>query len=165
MKKTELRIGNLVEFADSVYRVNHHTFSILDREKNKHKYKPILLTEEWLLDFGFEKTKSQRFDDDVFIIQPKKYGWLLEVKLGNYPDDNPNCGAMSLRHEEEEIGAIPPDLYEKEIWTEEDQKRADNYTEIYESWNQPIAYYINKVHQLQNLYFALTGEELKTITP
>lgn len=113
MKSNKLRIGNYVEFADSVYKVNHHTFSILAREKENHKYKPIPLTEEWLLKFGcVESHKGEDF-----------------VNYWNQGKD------FSI------------DIVDGEIF---------NYR-LYERYRTKSITY---VHQLQNLYFALTGEEL-----
>ena len=55
MKATELRIGNLVEETHSgeFGKVDMVVLSIIERMSN-HSYRPIPLTEEWLVRFGFE---------------------------------------------------------------------------------------------------------------
>lgn len=122
MKANELRIGNFYQYAGydgiiytQVKEIKHNQFGLLGDfdGTNFEICKPIPLTEEWLLKFGFKY--SLKFNDfmfkdqnDVFEIKPYKNGFLNSV-----------------------------------IW---------HYNEIL----QEIKY----VHQLQNLYFALTGEEL-----
>ena len=106
MKASELRIGNLV------YDNLGGTLKIkgISLESDLSHIKPIPLTEEWLLKFGFE------FDEEDDAYQKGKYkvlvsdeGCLFFIDVGYY------------------------------------------FEEIAE---------FNYVHQLQNLYFALTNEEL-----
>lgn len=167
MKATELRLGNYVmNLEGEISKITGISDPIISTEKMSGDIDawtdPIPLTEEWLLKFGFEKMSCITFDhENEWVKNPKKYGWEIAVLLGDYPKTNPNCGCVSiLNSEDKQISATPPDLYEKEHWTKEDEIRAENYTETLEKWRQPIAYYIKYVHQLQNLYFALTGEEL-----
>ena len=119
MEVNELRVGNFVweEYGGlyEVININSEGFGYVDLRKPTFKcigryeigsVKPIALTEEWLVKFGFEK------DDTIWIKHPI-YGLLEKngrffVELG-------------------ETGGI----------------------------------YVKYIHQLQNLYFALTGEELK----
>ena len=114
MKTNELRIGNWVEHNQPkrgyYTTVQGSTFSV-----NVEKlFKPIPLTEEWLLKFGF-------CDQNGYLI-----------------------------HLENEL---PIDLvYKDGVVSLEDSNELVTST-----------YFLNKikhVHQLQNLYFALTGEEL-----
>jgi len=109
MKVTELRIGNLYfhEPTNDYDEVRKNTFDLIER--NPECYKPIPLTEEWLIKFGFEdnqKVKGVKYIDGVIAIDCIRYGkgWCLAND-----EYHPN---------------------------------------------------IKYVHQLQNLYFALTGEEL-----
>jgi len=127
---------------------------------------PAPLTEDWLLRFGFEKKKhiTRNWDEDCFVLSVENYAWDLQVVLGDYDDTNPNCGQLSIRLEEELVSAIPEDLIHKENWTKEDEERAANFTIKEEAWMQPIAYYLNKVHRLQNVVRALTGKELELKT-
>jgi len=109
MKATELRIGNLVGSynkgeEDRVLTINAQNI-LVEAKANKQgytRYRPIPLTEEWLLKFGFERNKyalTSFIKNDV-IISTDKFIYMSRTKL-------------------------------------------------------------KYVHQLQNLYFALTGEELK----
>lgn len=129
----ELRIGNLVEIpvlseddtiftekicADFGFAPTHVNSSIImDCERYKEDWagRPIKLTEEWLLKFGFEK------DED---------GCLCH----EYPDSN--C---------------------KFYFVKDFIQVAKGYAAIFNYKH------INYVHQLQNIYFALTGKELETI--
>lgn len=137
MKATELRIGNLVTIDNpefwkgikgNVLEVNGiniassldfpkstHSISVRDEKFTYSQFnefiKPIPLTEEWMLKFGFEK------DGDYF-------------SLGNFHYHLPSC------------------LF----YSGNDHVSGGNADAI-----------IKYVHQLQNLYFALTGEELQII--
>ena len=102
MNANELRIGNLLEnwYGDNYFEVTIEDLQIIYNGKSKAK--PILLTEEWLLKFGFKKVAENDFI------------------LGKYS------------------------LYYLLYY---DGYRVSEITPKY-------------VHQLQNLYFALTGKEL-----
>ena len=101
MKATELRIGNLVNYNhmsdDDAITIEIKNLSI---DSNLNNFRPIPLTEEWLLNFGFKKGVK---------------GWFKT--LSN------NCKFNLYMHSKETY---------------------------------------KYVHKLQNLYFALTNEELKT---
>jgi hypothetical protein len=122
MKANELRIGSWVKHPAAVWshRTEVQGYGYVEFQWEEHDWagiaectinledvKPIPLTEEWLLKFGFE-----------------------------YSDLNGDSG----------LWKIPP-------------------FQIYGKYNQFIYDYrldVNYVHQLQNLYFALTYEELQT---
>lgn len=117
MKANELRIGNLVDLGNRIAKVteiNHLSCVVVDLEETQdtiedyERTRPILLTEEWLLKFGFE-WKGNKF---LTIFTP--------------------CGKALVY-----IG--------------------DNF---FKFSGITIEIQIKYVHQLQNLYFALTGEEL-----
>src|SRR5574343_622860 len=109
MKSTEFRLKNLV-WNDVQNLPCEVDFKILnDIHHGINDWKPIVLTDEWLIRFGFEK-KGKRYSKDWF------YLW----------DDNSNI-VFALAEMEEKTGTYLVVKY---------------------------------VHQLQNLYFALTGEEL-----
>ncbi len=127
IESKELRIGNLVrDTAGNVNTVTVATFNYVCNEPH-HQVKPIPLTEEWLLKFGFEIIDTY-FNEGLTV---NTYGinitdcnndekliccdWDMTFSIGDYNEDD--CYVM----------------------------------------NNDIQY----VHQLQNLYFALTGEELK----
>jgi hypothetical protein len=109
MKANELRIGNWVEITQpkkGIYTtVEQSTFST----NIENNFKPIPLTEEWLLKFGFTNNNV----DSIYEI--KNY-YLEYIQDGNL----------------------------------------NFYFFEYGEWFIKIAH----VHKLQNLYFALTGEEL-----
>ena len=118
MKTQDLRIGNYVNHicndelvTDVIADVGYHllsspksTTSRKDSDVVK-ELKPIPLTEEWLLKFGFEKLKGW---DDTFFFQ------LNGVQILEYNGSGYDYNSFNIKH----------------------------------------------AHQLQNLYFALTGEEL-----
>ena len=122
MRAEELRIGNLINYYSNgtawgeVYTTfeTFKTFEQIERHPDyefKEFYKPIPLTEEWLLKFGF-----------VVISEVGGYGLGLHL------------------------------IYDS---------KNDFYDFIPFSTNDKDCYInIKHVHQLQNLYFSLTGEEL-----
>jgi len=123
MKATELRIGNWVTFSnmitsDRYYQITGRFFSGFNGPDNLDitpYYKPILLTDGWLVKFGFIKRDGNNICWDLgsFMI-----GWYGN-KYATY--------IISLKQENNNL-----------------------------NFHSKIKY----VHQLQNLYFALTGKEL-----
>ena len=112
MKAKELRIGNLVNVDEKAYKISvGDLYNLENYSKNYgHLYKPIPLTEEWLIRFGFEKKIINERTLKQTIYKSKYYYIsLIDFRL-----------------------SIDGKIYHK----------------------------IDFVHQLQNLYFALTGEEL-----
>ena len=107
MKASELRIGNYVEYGDDIEQISIH---LLFGALNGDDVKPIPLTEEWLVKFGFEPN----IYNDEFELYPLTFDC-------EYTDEG-------------------------------------NWNISYDSY--PLSTEIKHVHQLQNLYFALTGEEL-----
>ena len=118
MEANELRVGNYVECRIDdindrfdVVKLNIHHFTDIHNEVIGYSYKPIPLTEEWLIKFGFfEKYKSccNRWN-------------ILSFTLLDNEDRNGDLQGVFIY----------------------DYKLEVSY-----------------VHQLQNLYFALTNEEL-----
>jgi hypothetical protein len=106
VKNTEIRIGNIINRNGLIVAVDEQTF--WDMKKNPEQYNPILLTEEWLLNFGFIKNSTS--------------------------------------------------------WT--NWQKPTGVKEVRVSIHNKYLFYngrmIEFIHQLQNLYFALTGEELTT---
>jgi hypothetical protein len=109
MEANELRIGNFIQY-DGLQRPSK--VSIIDTTvtSTRTKAKPIPLTEEWLLNFGFEKDERNEY-------------WFWK-----------NCISVSV------LGYIELLSFNKQSF----------------KTNLKLDY----VHQLQNLYFALIGEEL-----
>jgi hypothetical protein len=128
MNANELRIGNLVNFESLLGAHNggaicsisakHVTFKT-GTEIPIEALKPIPLTEEWFLRFGFKllahKYREIKYGENQFM--PKKYWSPVSFSLHSF-------GCIS------HFGGIV------------------------------LPANIQYVHQLQNLYFALTGEEL-----
>jgi hypothetical protein len=144
MKASELRIGNFVQDFDC----EPHYFAIESIYKNeKGDYRcsyrnnsidatvedtsPIPLTEDWLLKFGF---------------LPKNFGLKLpqgwyELKYLSNQHDEMITTWVSVLININSFSCVICDEYPDEIGA---------------NTKQSIRY----IHQLQNLYFALTGEEL-----
>lgn len=122
MKANELRIGNWVE--QTLY--SSPTESMINTvdgsyiawlEKGDADCKPIPLTEEWLLKFGFEK---DQYGDFYIEFNGTKYkSYIIDINNG--------ISAFGVSYQDDTF---------------------------YFAWN------IKYVHQLQNLVYALTGEEL-----
>ena len=120
MTSTELRIGNLVEWNNEIGIISQlFEMEVVFKCGESDLYtalKPIPLTEEWLLKFGF------KYDED-------EQGFLLN---GFHLENRSN------------------DIYAKNI------NKEDFGCWFINSYLLEIKF----VHQLQNLYFSLTGREL-----
>jgi hypothetical protein len=123
MKRTELRIGNLVEGNGKIHEVSSIYADDIIRLFNKDKIasigcfslkviNPIPITEEWLFKLGLDYTSEKDYYYITFTIKG------LFFQSSTSPDGF---------------------VYDRLLET---------------------AVFIKYVHQLQNLYFALTGEEL-----
>ena len=125
MKVNELRIGNYILFDNDVYDVRGFVNERVKIHKKEvyigQLFKPIPLTEEWLLNFGFEK-HHQSFYNKTLCVREVEYLWFYSI----YPLKNSIIPLVNMSA-------------------------------------QATGHYIKYVHQLQNLYFALTGEELKLL--
>lgn len=128
MGVNELRIGNYVTLEEKVTKIlgiKNEKVELLNYAKwvELIKIKPILLTEEILLKYGFKKyDKGESYD-------------LNELY------DNNSCISLSIRHD---------NLFFITIYN-------DNYNE---SSSLKLTH-IKHLHQLQNLYFSLTNQELE----
>lgn len=112
MKVNEFRIGNLFNQFGNVHCVTWCTLKELENAPEDQLWcKPIPLTEEWLLRFGFENN----------YIQYEWTNWGMWVEKGLAYEYIVSHGFANTKSE---------------------------------------LISIKYVHQLQNLYFALTGEEL-----
>ena len=119
LKENDLRIGNFIKVISSTKTFDsfitqakgYDIVRIEEKSFTYWNYEPVILTEEWLLKFGFEKT--------------------IGSNESNFTNGVYNLFANSL-------GEVNFYFF----------KEGD--------WYQKIDY----VHQLQNLYFALTGSEL-----
>lgn len=123
MEAKDLRIGNYIDYETEREIVTMQTtYEYLRLIHNGNKnFKPIPLTEEWFLKFGFEKLAT----DEPFFKRHKIE--VLKYSKGNF-------FLLGGNHITYGIGL-------HDIW-------------------QGMEINIQHVHQLQNLYFALTNEEL-----
>jgi len=119
MIASEFRIENLVSNENNEV-VEMIAARIMLFDDGKINLKPIPLTEEWLLKFGFEANK------------PYLRGKWMELFYNKNRDD---------RYFLFKVGATHIEMCSNGLTTAQ----------------APMEY----VHQLQNLYFALTGKELK----
>jgi hypothetical protein len=123
MKANELRIGNWVYCTQ-----DHCQIQITESDfQIAGQFQPIPLSEEWLLQFGFEKV--------VYDSDQTGYGTEYHLKVNedvfiNYDDDF-SCEIFASKNRmKNDFGIIP-------------------------NWEMT-----KYVHSFQNIYFALTGEEL-----
>lgn len=125
MKASELRVGNIVYIPqtktnEQIGCIEENGRFVIKGYKSSYSsiecLRPIPLTEEWLIKFGFTRHHTDYFNDVIFI--------------KNVPNNN-----------EFEWGVYPNEIG----------------SGIQIKNRKPLKY----VHQLQNLYFALTGEELE----
>jgi hypothetical protein len=129
MKASELRIGNLVKYDNRIFEIDSiaKVFPTLNTSEfgigvvDYNNIEPILLTEEWLLKFGFTLGYS-KWGYDI-------PNWMFDLTAfigiglnGNKKWFNVYCINGEIKQ---------------------------------------ILYSIHYVHQLQNLYFSLTGQELE----
>ena len=121
MTANELRIGNLIQDNNKEWIVSAQLiYSVVEGNGYLAGFKPIPLTEEWLVKFGFK-------------VEHLNFG-AYETKLNDF---------FNLQFEL------------KNQWNEKDGFHLYVNGGEYDS-----NVFIKYVHQLQNLYFALTGEEL-----
>jgi hypothetical protein len=135
MKETELRIGNLVqdEETGTITKVNVHLFMHVCSLRGLLSgfINPIPLTEEWLKRFGFRKLKRKGTYGSIYVISD------IDSNLCIERDFNKEISYF--------VGIEYTDSPYKE-----DKNKIYHYS-----------YDLKYVHQLQNLYFALTGNELE----
>ena len=123
-----------------------------------------LLTGEKLLKYGFKIVGKDVLDNPIYRITPsEEYYFEIQVVLSNYPEDNPNAGILSIYHAKQKCSAVPKDLWKKEKWTKEDEKRAEEYTITLKEFNQPIAWGLTSEKRFITLFESLTDTKLKKI--
>lgn len=128
MKANELRVTNFVlndGVVNAVIFIGYDSVQLITKQGNNitahlDLIKPIPLTEEWLLSFGFHEKYHSTSNH-----------WTKKAELVN-------AGCELIDPEDEKTDKLTGVFY-------------------YSNWGIDILY----VHQLQNLFFALTGEELE----
>jgi len=140
LKASDLRIGNWIDTEDGITQATSIDCDIIWTNKGVSYHpkdiKGIPLTEEWLINFGFEKINERTFR----IIDKSK-----DEKLG-YKDER-NWKELDIIYWE----YIAMGSYAKGYKFKWNDEKYVNYQK-----EKTIDY----VHKLQNIYFALTGEEL-----
>lgn len=132
IKVNELRYGNVIYdkygAQSTVYEFDYSVAVLSTSPKGDEfsKLKPIPLTEEWLLRFGFEKSENN-VEINYRKYLGENYNFLIEFHKGS---NSYNYGYEEMNEFDEMI---------------------------FNNFGNGIEY----VHQLQNLYFALTSEELE----
>lgn len=141
MKVEEIRIGNYVmkqyyDHKDIVSISGYDFFHYEKREDINHlvewnSLSPILLTEDWLIRLGFNKLRDIDFNE----FRQKVYG--KSIISGN------------ALHEEKIVIILPFNNCEIGV-----------YNSIEDESSYLLDRNIEYVHELQNLYYVLSGEEL-----
>ena len=114
MESMEFRLGNLVFKEDCVHPVSFYDFYDGGADFVLYDYKPIPLTEDWMLRFGAEKEIYEEGSDEYYLI---------------------------IRRDKFSI-----------IWESDDNVYCDISENVFK---------LKYVHTMQNMYYALEGEELK----
>jgi hypothetical protein len=126
------------------------------------------LTPDILTSHGFVEIEDKDLlDRPIYRLSGivSKYGLYcfdIQITLSpQYPDSNPNCGIVSIHVPETAVNIIPEDLWDKEIWSDEDQKRADESIEVLEEYTQPIAWHVTTYERLRDIVKSLTLTDLE----
>lgn len=114
------------------------------------------ITREVLLENGFEDTGETHGYSPIFRKKVEGYAWQFQFILGDYPDSNPNSGVLGLYHPKEMIKGVPEDLYQKENWTAEDIKRAENHEVEWPESLTNIAFHVVEEDRLLRIIDDLT---------
>ena len=131
MKANELRIGNLYNQFGNIHQVNGHIISELEKAPQGQLWcKPIPLTEEWLLKFGFEKSQEQWYTIKYFT----DCNLATEQMAITYNLSSNRCAVFDAIEETDIVNILSYPIYT----------------------SKKVLY----VHELQNIYFALTKKEL-----
>lgn len=125
----ESRIGNLVYYDNRVFEIDTiaEEFPTLNTIEFGigvvawNNIKPIPITEEWLLKFGFEKREGSVCDSFYIGLNPITHDWLFDL-----------------------------------VWLKNMMDYSYEGNPFYKNGHHEVKY----IHQLQNLYFALTQKEL-----
>lgn len=146
IRKNELRIGNWVLHEPKNARVetevDAHDLENLQfyHDKYGHEYEPIPLTESWMVKFGFDT-----YDSEIDYIE---WGKLISCDF-QIQAINTWYDAEDSDDNGDVFRIISDGFYER-----------DKLYFAYDLGSLNVRRRIKYVHQLQNLYFALTGEEL-----
>jgi len=139
LKSNELRIGNYLFHNDYVIK-SYSIDGFVNILKKIEEYKPIPLTEEWLLKFGFVWSENKSYCNNK--------QWTLQVTGNRYKEDN------SINRDKTWFDGIGD-----YSWLPNSTKPKTMVVNTLCRGNYACNS-VEHVHSLQNLYFALTGKEL-----
>lgn len=143
IKANELRIGNYVIFCNERYIVSLESFHGI--KISAFPYEPILLTPEILEKAGFDNAVWQQLE-------------LPNNDEGSKETLSINGGCLFL-DQEVEHGFDNNMMYQcLKNWDTKEERNNCSFVQKENKIQIPAS--IRYLHQLQNLYFALTGEEL-----
>jgi len=147
MTASELRIGNWVknnyDIGNNLSCDTQVDIDILCDIAHGYTFdfEPIELSPDWLERLGFVKVSDKVHDK--YRIKPGNAIYEFSIRE-KYGIENGNCGIMGVAYDEQDIENGDGTTYHQG-----------------QEWNG-FAWHIKYLHQLQNLYHALTGEELIT---
>ena len=141
MRASELRIGNLLQSdTNKIIKIvgvvkkdiyyYHNKKNLYVLELNNLNFQPIPLTEEWLLKMGFEKSQEQWYTIKYFT----DCDLATEQMAISYNLSSNRCAVFDAIEETDIVNILSYPIYT----------------------SKRVLY----VHTLQNVFFALTGEEL-----
>jgi hypothetical protein len=135
MKANELRLGNLLNHNNGSMVGSFivgliHLEDIIKKNSHAREYEPIPLTEEWLLKFGFEKSQEQWYTIKYFT----DCDLATEQMAITYNLSSNRCAVFDAIEETDIVNILSYPIYT----------------------SKKVLY----VHELQNIYFALTKKEL-----
>ena len=156
VKPNEVRVGNLLEAHLTGEIVSVDWLAIKHLADGNYQsfyaptvYKPIVLTEEWLEKFGFEKKEKYGWKGNG-------HDWQPETSKTECQDFIGNETTLFLRYTTFSWRKSVADEWEQS--TELSVHKGQWYEKAdYEISCMELKY----VHQLQNIFYCLTGEELE----
>lgn len=104
------------------------------------------LTEEYLVSKGFTKV-GERGYSSIYRKKPENYHWGIEVSIGDYPEENGNCGIVAI-HDEDHV----------ESYWHRRKKKIQHRKASEASWG--IAWNVWDTDRLERIYELLTNEQL-----
>jgi hypothetical protein len=143
---------DLQEFHDEDYNWNAYGISLKGMETLDYlREKYSRLTVEYLFKNGFSKVENiMDHSRDTYRIQPEGYYYEIWVHIGDYPQENPNCGVVGV--------------YEKEnkatIYNEETEKMEEIKLEANLS---NVAWGVYTVGRFKKVYEGLTNLKLSKL--
>ncbi len=155
MNAQELRIGNYIKFQVPKEKYKETYLEVV--EITSYLNSSIQVTTPNCISFFCPKTKEHgyNFETSYFEFIPLTEEWLVKLGFEQHGQKN-EYNPMLFCKNNYEFAIYPPNAFcKKGYWR----------TSILESLSATKDLKIPHVHQLQNLYFALSGEELTITNP